>query len=141
MIKRISTDIMNTGIAVFFGTLFLLVALVTAQSIERQFMPVVRDMELHQQGIEMLFDVKGDKARPCQFKELRALVKNNGIYEKADIIFLADEKTSTRGLGYQSFGLWRIIPPGDVVKIEAIHNCHPFWDSITEIGEFKTLKG
>ena len=140
MIKRISTDIMNTGIAVFFGTLFLLVALVTAQSIERQFMPVVRDIELHQQGIEMLFDVKGDKVRPCKFKELRALVKNNEIYEKADIIFLADEKTSTRGLGYQSFGRWRIIPAGDVVKIEAVHNCHPFWDSITEIGEFK-IKG
>lgn len=129
---------MHTGIIAFFGTMLILIAIVTCQSLERRFMPVIQDMELHPQGDEMTFTVKGEKTRPCKFKELRVLVKNNGLYEKGNVIFLADRAPVTRGLGYQSFGTWKIIPTGNMVKIEAVHDCHPFWDSITEIGEFAT---
>lgn len=133
------TNTINTCIIAFFSTILIITAIVTAQGLERRFMPVVHDMKLHQIS-EMTFKVQGEKTRPCVFKELHVLVKNNDLYEKGEVIFLSDRSPVTRGLGYQSFGIWKIVPTGNMVKFEAAHSCHPFWDSITEIGEF-SVKG
>lgn len=131
MIKRISTDIMNTGIAVFFGTLFLLVALVTAQSIERQFMPAVSNVVFVKVGDT--YRVTGEKNRSCSFVELRVLVQQDGVYQKGEVTFINDHGPRDRATGLQDFGLWRIIPPGDNFKIQAVHKCHFLWDSISDL--------
>lgn len=129
--KKIANDIMNTGIAVFFGTLFLLVALVTAQSIEQQFMPAVSNVMFVKVGDA--YRVTGEKNRACSFVELRVLVQQDGVYQKGEVSFINDHGPRDRATGLQDFGLWRIIPPGDNFKIQAVHKCHFLWDSISDL--------
>lgn len=131
--KKIAQDIMNTGIAVFFGTLFLLVALVTAQSLERQFMPVVSNTSFAKIGD--VYRVTGEKNRACSFIELRVLVQQDGVYQKGGVTFIDEHGPRDRATGRQDFGLWQIIPPGDNFKIQAVHKCHFLWDSVSDLKE------
>lgn len=144
---KLATRIFNCGVLIVILALSSVMIPITGESLERRFFPVVVDIELQpvqtDDHTSFLFKVKGDKVRTCDFVELRTLVKVGDEWVKGGIIFLNDEPTlpRSRGLGQQSFGFWKVRPPGDEVKIEAVHDCHAWWQTTSEIGIWDMKRG
>lgn len=144
---QLATRILNCGVLLVMLALSTVVIPITGESLERRLFPVVSNMVLEQvpsdDSTSFTFKVSGDKDRTCDFVELRTLVRVDGEWVKGSVAFINDEASSprSRGLGHQSFGHWRVKPPGSEVKIEAVHRCHLLWETSTEIGLWDMQKG
>lgn len=144
---KLATRIFNCGVLIVALALSSVMIPITGESLERRFFPVVVDIELQpvpsEDRTSFLFKVKGNKVRTCDFVELRTLVKVGDEWVKGGIIFLNDEPSSpkSRGLGQQSFGFWKVHPPGVEVKIEAVHDCHAWWQTTSEVGTWDMKRG
>ncbi len=78
--------------------------------------------------------VLGRKIRDCRYIETRVLVLRNGFWQKADVTFSTATGVATRPTGQQHFGIWKMTPSGEMVKLTVIHQCHPFWELATDFG-------
>lgn len=144
---KLATRIFNCGIIIVLLALSSVMIPITGESLERRFFPVVVDIELHpiknEDTTSFLFKVTGNKVRSCDFVELRTLVKVRDEWVKGHIAFVNDEDSSpkSRGLGKQTFGFWKVKPPGDEVRIEAVHDCHSWWQTTSVVGTWDMRRG
>lgn len=113
-------------------TIFVMVLLffITGPSIEGHLSPVVSNMRFAQTGID-IYQVSGIKVRNCKFIGLAGLVNTGSKIEKVDFKFTEDNGFE-RPVGLQSFGTWTIHPPGKLIVVYSIHQCHNLWQTKTK---------
>lgn len=128
-----------------FSTLMLVLILILGPIMEGQYFPVVRHMSatfVKSENGKMYFDVVGEKLRACKFIEIRAVV-DKSISDPTPPVkaFVQFKETSegplTRPVGFQSFGMWEIVPTGDRAILQGSWSCHRLWDTNQSIGEFE----
>ena len=118
-------------LAVAFILLMGVISIVTAPAIEGHLFPVVSNMQFIKDGD--YYTVYGEKNRPCEFISLQGLVKTKTGIEKAEFDFEENADPTTRPIGKQSFGRWKIKPPGEILSIYSTHRCHFLWDTSTTL--------
>lgn len=111
--------------------LMLITIMVSAPAIEGHLFPVVSNMEFVRDGDT--YAVHGEKLRACKFISLQGLVETKTGIEKASFSFIEQNSPTTRPVGKQSFGKWRIEPPGKLIAIYSTHQCHFLWDTSTTL--------
>lgn len=81
--------------------------------------------------------LSGYKTRPCAFVELDALYFADGDWHVAIISKDKDVPMITTPTGHQVFGVIRVTPAGEKVRIEVRHQCHNQWQTVSPVGEVK----
>lgn len=104
---------------------------------EHFFLPVVKDFVVTERVLETRGVVMSGflrKVRDCEFIGTLATADPGG---KMGLQYLDSTYNTTRGLGRQGWGPWRIyiplIPSAKSVEIRAVHSCHPFWSTQTDL--------
>jgi hypothetical protein len=118
-------------LAAAFILLMGVISIVTAPAIEGHLFPVVSNMQFVKDG--EFYTVYGEKNRACEFLSLQGLVRTKNGIEKAEFTFDETADPTSRPIGKQSFGKWRIQPPGEVISIYSTHRCHFLWDTSTTL--------
>lgn len=111
--------------------LVLITLVVSSPAIEGHLFPVVKNMEFIRDGDT--YTVHGEKVRSCKFISIQGLVQTSSGIEKATFDFLEPNNPTSRSVGKQSFGKWRINPPGKLIAIYSTHECHAIWNTTTTL--------
>lgn len=84
------------------------------------------------------------KVRNCKLQDSSGVVQVNGSWVRGTI-FYKDPRTGdlisqrpVRPAGQSTADEMYIFPKGDRVKIELLHECHPFWQSRTALFDVST---
>ena len=134
MAKYVSnTALLFTKLVLFMAAalLVMITLFVSAPAIEGHVFPVVKNMEFIRDGDT--YAVHGEKVRSCTFISIEGLVQTPKGIEKATFDFLEPNSPTSRPVGKQSFGKWKINPPGKLIAIYSTHECHAFWDTTTTL--------
>lgn len=126
------------------GAILSLVMLFTlGPYVEGKYFPVTQNVHadfIKVEGDKMLFHAYGEKMRDCSLIDARILVyqKGNPIPVKG-VVWVVDDGVGprTRALGEQDLGTWAVIPVGEKLKLEATYQCHPLWETRTELGTWE----
>ena len=105
-------------------------------SFETAVFPVFREvMVTRLDGPAPKFIASGVKNRQCGFVEYSALSLIDGSWHQATITRDKKIPTITSPAGHQIFGVFSVVPLGEKVIIEARHECHNLWQTVTRLGE------
>lgn len=104
--------------------------------VEGKFFPVVDNVRIinvdqHKAYTEITFSA--DKVRACSFAEVAGLSYSDGEYKKAFVDFGEKQAPSSRALGEQVFGPWKIYPAGSTIILSAYNVCHSLWETSTPL--------
>jgi len=126
------------------GALMILIPflMITAQALEGKHFPVTTDVTVQlvkQDKDKMTFVGSGRKVRNCALIDVKVLVDKTGEgVWKHGVIVLSDESPGPRvlPLGVQELGTWNIYPPANAYLVEAHYKCHPFWETVVQLGKW-----
>jgi hypothetical protein len=130
MINNIAQILIKSVIVSLVIMIMMLVVFIAGPSIEGHLSPVVSDMRFVKTGIDT-YQVSGIKVRNCKFIGLSGLVNTGTKIEKVDFKFTEDNGAE-RPVGLQSFGSWIIHPPGTLLVVYSMHQCHNLWQTQTK---------
>lgn len=106
--------------------------------VEGKYIPVVADINVtyvkpKKDYTEIIFE--GTKVRTCEFIEVALLAGPKGQLVKGRVVFEDYDGggSKTRAPGRQTFGPWKIYPPGTELVLVAYHRCHPLWQTVTPL--------
>ena len=111
-------------------SIMIFVGITVAPMVEGNLFPVVEGMTIKKVGADY-YQVEGDKVRPCTYLGMEGLIRTKTSIVKADFSFT--DSNSSRPVGRQSFGTWRIEPEGELISLFVRHNCHSLWSTTTRI--------
>lgn len=131
----------------YLSTAFLMVtpAYLLLGVIERAYFPVVGKLQIVRSIGEKnstLVYVSFDKKRDCEYLGITwSKVLPDGTLQRVPIELkpegLPDNSDSTRPVGKQVAGPWRIAMPADEVIAKSVvtlrHRCHPLYDTLTRV--------
>ena len=139
LIKYYVKEFLRTVSVALCWMLVIFVFVTVGPIVEGKYIPVVTDINLtyakqHKDYTQIIFE--GTKKRSCEFIEVsaitgekgRSLVKGKIVFEGYD-----SEGPKTRAQGRQTFGPWKIYPPGNEVILVAYHRCHLLWQTVTPL--------
>lgn len=115
--------------------------LIYGPEIEYHFFPVVERVKIAElpsiKKDSISIVITGEKIRSCRKIGYHALVKIGNEYFPSEMISHTYAIENETTLGLQNFGIWEIVPKGEIVKIEVSHQCHTFWETISPIGTWE----
>lgn len=133
----------RTAAVAFCWMLIIFFFVTVGPIVEGKYIPVVTDINLtyakqHQDYTQIIFE--GTKVRTCEFVEVAVIAGKKGSLAKGKIEFddYEGEGSKTRAPGRQTFGPWKVYPPGDEVILVAYHRCHPLWQTVTPLVHWAT---
>jgi hypothetical protein len=123
-----------------------MVAVFAAPAMESTYFPVLRYTSVEIAGRstdDVDLSIYGVKLRACRLLEVSALIRvKEGMWKRADIaIDSRPLQLESRPSGWQSFGVWKLRPTGDRVRLTAWHECHAGWNTFTDLGEWVIVGG
>lgn len=112
-----------------------LLVLITSQSLEHEFLPVVKDFTVlttEHFNDKVIISGTFNKVRDCRFIEITAYSGDR----LATLVYsdTSEHVAKSRAKGPQAFGPWVIQPDNKKqLVLEARHRCHILWDSTSDL--------
>jgi hypothetical protein len=134
-----------TRLVLALGALLVLVPLllIFGPALEGRYLPIVRGVQVElvsEDGDRMVFHAVGEKVRACSLTDVKVLVADKpGDVPSKGVIYPIDDGVGPRQrpLGLQDLGVWSIQPVGGHLQIQGTYRCHPLWETVVRVGEWR----
>lgn len=108
--------------------------------LESKWAPVMTNVDFTEApatGPYVAIAVTARKERTCEFLDATVLAFDDGQWKKGSVEFSTPGTYTSRPVGQQGLGTWKVRPVTESFKIEMRHRCHFAWTTVTELPTWK----